>query len=96
MSTEREPLIDISSTDNEIKIVAEMPRISKEKIKIDAYDKYVEIKSEDPDRKYHKQIEVPNYIDVESGKSTYKNGILEITFKKRKQIKRKGRKINIQ
>ena len=96
ISTEREPLIDISSTDNEIKIVAEMPRISKEKIKIDAYDKYVEIKSEDPDRKYHKQIEVPNYIDVESGKSTYKNGILEITFKKREQIKRKGRKINIQ
>ncbi len=86
ISTEREPLIDISSTDNEIKIVAEMPRISKEKIKID----------EDPDRKYHKQIEVPNYIDVESRKSTYKNGILEITFKKREQIKRKGRKINIQ
>jgi len=96
LSAEREPLIDISSTDKEVKIVAEMPGISKEKIKIDAYDKYVEIKSEDPDRKYHKQIEVPNYIDVESGKSTFKNGILEITFKKREQIKRKGRKINIQ
>ena len=96
ISTEREPLIDISSTDNEVKIVAEMSGISKEKIKINAYDKYVEIKNEDPDRKYHKQIEVPNYIDVESGKSTYKNGILEITFKKREQTKRKGRKINIQ
>jgi HSP20 family protein len=96
LSSEREPLIDISSTDKEVKIVAEMPGISKDKIKIDAYDKYVEIKSEDPDRNYHKQIEVPNYIDVESGKSTYKNGILEITFKKREQTKRKGRKINIQ
>lgn len=70
--------------------------ISIESIRIDAYDKDVEIKSEDPDRKYHKQIEVPNYIDIESGKSTFKNGILEITFKKREQTKRKGRKINIQ
>src|SRR5215207_10099145 len=35
LSAEREPLIDISSTDKEVKIVAEMPGISKEKIKID-------------------------------------------------------------
>ena len=32
--------------------------ISIESIRIDAYDKDVEIKSEDPDRKYHKKIEV--------------------------------------
>ena len=44
LSAEREPLVDISSTDKEVKIVAEMPGISKEKIKIDAYDNYVEIK----------------------------------------------------
>ena len=57
ISAEREPLIDISSTDNEVKIVAEMPGISKDKINVNAYDKYVEIKSEDPNRKYHKKIE---------------------------------------
>ena len=55
ISAEREPLIDISSTDNEVKIVAEMPGISKDKINVNAYDKYVEIKSEDPNRKYHKK-----------------------------------------
>ena len=68
LSAEREPLIDISSTDKEVKIVAEMPGISKDKIKIDAYDKYVEIKSEDPERKYHKKIEVPEDIDINSAK----------------------------
>jgi len=96
LSAEREPLIDISSTDNEVRIVAEMPGISKEKIKVNAYDKYVEIKSEDPNRKYHKKIEVPEDIDIESARSNYNNGVLEITFKKKEQQKPKGRQINIE
>ncbi|HET9806506.1 MAG TPA: archaeal heat shock protein Hsp20 [Nitrososphaeraceae archaeon] len=96
LSVEREPLIDISSTDKEVKIVAEMPGISKEKIRIDAYDNSVEIKSEDPKRKYHKTIEVPENIDIESARSNYNNGILEITFKKKEQQKPKGRQINIE
>src|SRR5215207_4175780 len=89
LSAEREPLIDISSTDKEVKIVAEMPGISKEKIKIDVYDKYVEIKSEDPNRKYHKQIEVPEDIDIASARSNYNNGVLEITFQKKEQQNQK-------
>jgi HSP20 family protein len=96
LSAEREPLIDISSTDKEVIIVAEMPGISKEKIRIDAYDNSVEIKSEDPNRKYHKTIEVPDDIDIESARSNYNNGILEITFKKKEQQKPKGRQINIE
>jgi HSP20 family protein len=96
LSAEREPLIDISSTDKEVKIVAEMPGLSKEKIRIDTYDNSVEIKSEDPNRKYHKTIEVPDDIDIESARSNYNNGILEITFKKKEQQKPKGRQINIE
>jgi len=96
LSAEREPLIDISTTDKEVKIVAEMPGISKEKIKIDAYDKYVEIKSEDPERKYHKKIEVPEDIDINSARSNYNNGVLEINFKKKEQQKPKGRQINVE
>jgi HSP20 family protein len=96
LSAEREPLIDISSTDNEVKIVAEMPGISKEKIKVNAYDNNVEIKSDDPNRKYHKQIEVPEDIDIESARSNYNNGVLEITFKKKTQQKPQGRQINVE
>ena len=96
LSAEREPLVDVSSTHKEVKIVAEMPGISKEKIRIDVYDNSVEIKSEDPNRKYHKTIEVTEDIDIESAKSNYNNGILEITFKKKQQKKAKGRQINIE
>ena len=96
ISSEREPLIDVSSTDKEVKIVAEMPGISKENIRIDAYDNYVEIKSDDPNRRYHKTIEVPDEVDIDSAKSNFNNGILEITFKKKEQQRPKGRQINIE
>ena len=37
---------------------------------------------QEPIKKYHKTIEVPEDIDIESAKSNYNNGILEITFKR--------------
>ncbi len=45
----------MSSTDKEVKIVAKMPSVKKENIKINAYEDTVEIMSNDPERKYHKQ-----------------------------------------
>ena len=85
ISSEREPLIDVSSTDKEVKVVVEMPGVKKENIKINVYEKTVEITSE-----------VPEDIDLENANSNYNNGILEITFKKKEQQKPKGRQINIE
>ena len=51
---------------------------------------------QEPIKKYHKTIEVPEDIDIESAKSNYNNGILEITFKRKEQQKSKGRQINIE
>ena len=96
ISSEREPLIDISSTDKEVKIVAEMPGIKKENIKINAYENSVEIISDDPQRKYHKVIDLPPEADIETVKSLYNNGILEIVFNKKKQTKSKGKEIKVE
>jgi HSP20 family protein len=46
-----------------------LPGVGKEKIRINAYDNYIEINSEDPQRKYHKTIEFPQPIDINSGRS---------------------------
>jgi HSP20 family protein len=96
ISSEREPLVDISSTDKEVKIVAEMPGIKKENIKINAYEDSVEITSNDPERKYHKLIDLPPEADIETVKSKYNNGILEVTFNKKKEIKPKGKEIKVE
>jgi HSP20 family protein len=96
ISSEREPLVDISTTDKEIKIVAEMPGIKKENIKINAYENSIEIISDNPQRKYHKVIDLPPEADIETVKSKYNNGILELVFNKKNQTKPKGKEIKIE
>ena len=96
LSAEREPLVDISSTDKEVKVVVEMPGIKKENIKINAYVNSLEITSTAPERKYHKVIELPTEADIETVKSTYNNGILEVILNKKKQTKPKGKEIKVE
>lgn len=94
LTSEREPLADVVTTDKEVKVVVEMPGISKEDIVINAYENQVEIStSEKAERKYHKIINLPADADIESGKSGYKNGILETAFSKK--AKPKGKEIRI-
>jgi HSP20 family protein len=96
ISSEREPLADITAKDKEIKVILEMPGVNKENIKINAYDTTLEVRSDDPQRKYHEVIDLPPEADVETARSTYKNGILEIVFDKKKESKSKGKDIKIE
>ena len=95
---EREPLSDVTTTDNEVKVILEIPGIQKEDIKINAYNEKVEIKTEDnAQRKYHKILDLPKQADIETARSTYNNGILEVTFdKKKEEPKSKGKEIKIE
>lgn len=96
ISSEREPLADITITDKEVKVVLEMPGVNKEHIKINVNDNSVEVNSNDPQRKYHKVIDLPLEVNIETAKSTYKNGILEIIFNKKKELQTKGKDIKIE
>lgn len=93
---EMEPMIDVVTTDKDVRVVVEMPGVDKDKIRIDAYDRVVEVKSEDPKRKYHRKIDLPEGADAETAKSKYNNGILEITFDKKKETKPKGNEIKVE
>ena len=97
ITAEREPLSDIATTDKEVKVVLEMPGIKKDDIKINAYEQKVEIKTADnAQRKYHKIIDLPKSAEIETARSTYNNGILEVTFDKKKETKPKGKEIKIE
>lgn len=67
----------------EIKVVLEMFGVSKEYININAYHDYVEVSSNHPHRKYQ-VIEIPHLADIKTGRSTYKNGILQIYSRKKR------------
>jgi HSP20 family protein len=95
ISGETEPLADVTSTDKDVKVVVEMPGIEKKDIKINAHDNTVEVFTiNSAPRKYRKIIEVPSEADIETARSTYKNGILEITLNKK--AKPKGKQINVE
>ena len=93
--TERQPLSDVSSTDKEVKVTVELPGVSKEQIRIDANENQVNIKTEGTKRRYHEVIDLPAEVDIDSVKSTFTNGLLEITFNKKLQDKAKSKSIRI-
>jgi HSP20 family protein len=93
---EREPMIDVFASEGSVKVTVEMPGVEKDKIKIDAYDNKVEVRSLEPTRNYYKLINLPIEADVKTARSKYNNGILEITFDKKKETKPKGKQIKIE
>ncbi len=93
---EREPLVDVVNTNGEVKVVAELPGVDKKEIKLHAYDDTLTISVETPDRKYYKEVKLPTEIDPKDSKSSYKNGVLEVTLQKAKKRKLKGELIRIE
>ena len=79
---ERKPLVDVLETEDSVHVVAEMPGIEKEDIHLDATESTVELKAIHGERKYSEYVELPVKIDQDSAKATYKNGVLEVIFKR--------------
>ena len=93
---EREPLVDIVDTDGEIKVIVELPGVAKEEIKLHGTEDKLTISVDVPDRKYFKEIDVPAKIDPKKAKTSYKNGVLEVTVPKIEEEKKpSGEEIKI-
>ena len=92
---EREPLVDIVDSNGEIKIIAELPGVEKEEIKLSSTEDELTISVESPERKYYKEIDIPSKIDPKKAKTSYKNGVLQVTLPK-KQESSSGEEIKIQ
>ena len=95
VSDQREPVVDIIKDVDKLKIIAELPGVSKADVRITANESSLTIESISAERKYNKKIERPEPIEPSSGKSTYKNGILEVVFKL-KDSKDHGVSINVE
>lgn len=79
---EREPIADVFNEEREIRIYVEMPGVNQRDIKLDLKEDILDISAQTGDRKYHKEILLPAKVKTETMKSSYNNGILEITAKK--------------
>ncbi len=79
---EREPLTDVFDEKKEIVIMAEMPGVGKNDIKIDLKGDMLEISAKNENRCYRKEILLPAKGKSENMTSCYNNGVLEIRIKK--------------
>jgi HSP20 family protein len=92
---EREPLVDVTVMDGEIRVVAELPGVEKSDIKLHGTEDTLTISVDTAERKYYKEIALLAKVDVKQARSTYKNGVLEVCLPIKKDEKPKGESIKI-
>lgn len=81
----REPLVDISEREDYLYIMTELPGVEEKDIKLDATEDKVTISADTLNRKYHTKITLPTKVVPSPIEQSYKNGVLEVKFKKKKK-----------
>ncbi len=84
ISDTREPLVDVVEGVKEVRVLAELPGAKKQDIELTVEGKSLVISADTPARKYRKELELPYAVKLEGSKSTFNNGILEVTLPKRR------------
>ena len=94
----KEPIVDAIVDEKEklVKLVAEMPGVEKNDVKIVVQDKIVDISAEHGEKKYHVKVPLQYKVDENSAKASYKNGILELIFNKIEDKKPKGKTVEVE
>ena len=93
---EREPLVDIVETNEDVHVVVELPGVEKTDIKLYGTDDSLTISVDTPQYKYYKEVILPVKVRVKEANSTYKNGVLEVVIPKAElSNKPKGELIDI-
>jgi HSP20 family protein len=95
----RRPYVEthIDSKAGVLKVVAELPGVDKESIKVNASEDAVTIRAEQGDRKYHANVKLPAKVDPTSAKASYRNGVLEVTLKLKEKVEEeKGYEVKIE
>lgn len=106
------PKVDISETENELRITAEMPGIDENNVEVLLDDDRLIIRGEkkeereDKDRNYHvrervegifsRTLPLPFSPDPSQVTADFKNGVLTITLPKPKEVREKQHRIEVQ
>lgn len=78
----REPIVDVFDEEDHVLVIAELPGVSEDEIKVEVTGDILNLTASDRDRKYAKEILLPSKVKADSMRTSYKNGILEVTLGK--------------
>ncbi|SRR5579875_191294 len=93
----REPFVDtvVDSKENKLKIIAEMPGVQREDIKLEVLEDSLKIRAEHGERKYETQVPIKADVDPSTASATYNNGVLEVNLRLKTQPKSKGYSVRV-
>ena len=88
--------IDLIDWGNTITITIEIPSdVLKKDIKIDTAESEITIKVDKNKHRFYRRIQLPHKVDVDSVKTSYQNGVLDIELKKTVKNKKNRNKEKI-
>ncbi len=106
------PAVDVSETEDEVIVKADLPGVKPEEIEINLVDNVLTIKgekkreTEEKKENYYRveryygsfmrAIQLPSEVDVEKVKAQYKDGVLKVTLPKKPEAKKKLIKVEIE
>lgn len=94
-SKDREPLVDVFIEDKFVRLIAEIPGVSRDDIKVKATEKKIMLSARSGDRNYSTERELTVEVKPETATAVYKNGILEIKVERKEPSKEEGFDIKI-
>lgn len=74
------PVAEVHRLEDEVRVIAELPGASGESIRLKVTDRELVIDADGPGTPYHTTAGLPP-IDAGSMQSTFRNGVLEVTFR---------------
>ena len=106
------PRVDVSETDKEVRVSAEMPGMDEKDITVEMDDAAITIRGEKKEEKeekgknwytreqsygaFHRIVPLPTSVDGEKANAKFKNGVLTITVPKREEEQAKRKAIKIE
>ncbi|WP_299236047.1 Hsp20/alpha crystallin family protein [Natronomonas sp.] len=74
--------VSVYETDGRIRVVADLPGVDKESIRIKCDGRHVTIAASTETSEYEERIELPGRVDEHSASASFNNGVLEITLER--------------
>ncbi len=99
------PRVDVSETDTEVKVAAELPGMDRDDIELSLDNNVLTLRGEKRHQKeeegrnyyrseraygaFHRRIPLPAEVDADSAEAVYKDGVLTVTLQKTAEAKAK-------
>ena len=78
----REPMVDVFDEQDHVLVVAEMPGVSEEDVRLELADDILTVAAEHGDMKYRREVLLPATFTEQHMSHRCRNGILEVRFAK--------------